>query len=333
MPKYSVLITVYNCEKYLAECFDSVLAQTCGDFEIVAVNDGSTDSSGAICDEYAAKDPRVKVIHKKNHGVNRARRTAFENSTGDYILTVDCDDIIDPDLIETVDGIITGHGCDLVLFDLSIFDEETGKVTVKEMAEADGLFDESNKKQLYLILLNRCMNSLCTKCCKREGYGKAFGYEKYLPMCHGEDWFQSAVQVHEMKVGYYIKKPMYHYRNIGTSLSHGYDLKSFRLNSDSIFDVRQMMEEDGCLDGETDAMWRAYARKVVNTLLLALSDSDMTEKEKIGTLKSVTDTEIYKIAVGREADFNSSRKTVLKFRLLKYGMFRLLFRLMKKMPA
>ena len=93
MPKYSVLITVYNCEKYLAECFDSVLVQTCGDFEIVAVNDGSTDSSGAICDEYAAKDPRVKVIHKKNHGVNRARRTAFENSTGDYILTVDCDDI------------------------------------------------------------------------------------------------------------------------------------------------------------------------------------------------------------------------------------------------
>ena len=59
----------------------------------------------------------------------------------------------------------------------------------------------------------------------------------------------------------------------------------------------------------------------------------MTEKEKIGTLKSVTDTEIYKIAVGREADFNSSRKTVLKFRLLKYGMFRLLFRLMKKMSA
>ena len=68
MPKYSVLISVYNGEKYLAECLDSVLAQSCTDFEIVAVDDGSTDSSGKILDGYAKKDSRIKVVHKKNQG-------------------------------------------------------------------------------------------------------------------------------------------------------------------------------------------------------------------------------------------------------------------------
>lgn len=329
MPKYSVLLTVYNSEKYLDECFNSILSQTFTDFEVVAVDDESTDSSRKICDKYAKKDSRVKVIHKANEGVNIARKTAFENSTGEYILTVDCDDIIDLDLIETVDEIIKKYSCDMVLFDLSIFDNETGEVTIKKMAENSRFYDEKNKKELYLILLNRCMNSLCTKCCRRNIYGKAFDYEKYLPMCHGEDWFQSAVQVYGMKKGYYIRRPMYHYRNLGSSLSHRYDLESFRLNSDSIYDVKRLITEDGCFDAEVEAMWKAYARKVVNTLLLALSDSNMSMKEKIRTVKSVTDTDIFKIAVENDADYGSSKMTVLKFRLLKHGMYRLLFTLMK----
>lgn len=329
MPKYSVLMTVYNSEKYLDECFESILGQTFENFEVVVVDDESTDMSGKICDKYAEKDSRVKVIHKQNEGVNIARKTAFENSTGEYILTVDCDDIIDLDLIETVDEIFEKYLCDMVMFDLSIFDNETGDVTVKKMAEKNCFYDEKNKKNLYLILLNRCMNSLCSKCCRREIYGAGFSYEKYLPMCHGEDWFQSAVQVYKMKTGYYLQRPMYHYRNIGSSLSHRYDLESFRLNSDSIFDVKALIAEDGYFDSEVEAMWKAYARKVVNTLLLALSDSKMSMKEKIGTVKSVTDTDIYKIAIGNDADYGSSRMTILKFRLLKNKMYRLLFALMK----
>ena len=174
MPKYSVLLTVYNSEKYLDECFNSILCQTFNDFEVVVVDDASTDSSGKICDKYARKDSRVKVIHKANEGVNVARKTAFENSTGDYILTVDCDDIIDHDLIETVDGIFEKYSCDIVMFDLSIFDNKTGKVTIKKMSEKSCFYDKKNKKELYLILLNRCMNSLCTKCCRREIYGRSF---------------------------------------------------------------------------------------------------------------------------------------------------------------
>ena len=153
MPKYSVLLTVYNSEKYLDECFNSILSQTFTDFEIVVVDDESTDSSGKICDKYAKKDSRIKVIHKANEGVNIARKTAFENSAGEYILTVDCDDIIDLDLLERVDEIIKKYSCDIVMFDLSIFDNKTGKVTIKKMAEKSCFYDEKNKKELYLILI------------------------------------------------------------------------------------------------------------------------------------------------------------------------------------
>lgn len=329
MPKYSVLLTVYNSEKYLTECLNSILSQTFTDFEVVAVDDGSTDSSGKICDDFAAEDGRVRVIHKPNEGVNIARKTAFDNSTGEYIFTVDCDDVIDADMIETVDKAVEEEHCDMVMFDLSIFDDKTGDITVKKMAEQSTSYDERNKKELYLILLNRCMNSLCTKCSRREIYGKAFEYKKYMPMCHGEDWFQSAVQVAEMKKGCYLQRPMYHYRNIGTSLSHGYDLDSFRLNSESIFDVRTMIVDDGYFDSDIEKMWKAYARKVVNTLLLAISDSKLGMKEKIGTLGSVSNTEIFKIAIENDADYGSSRMTKLKFRLLKFGMNRTLFALMK----
>lgn len=92
--KISVIIPVYNTEKYLRECLDSVLAQTFTDFEVLVINDGSTDSSGKICDEYAQKDARVKVFHKENGGVSSARNLGLDNAKGEWITFVDSDDSI-----------------------------------------------------------------------------------------------------------------------------------------------------------------------------------------------------------------------------------------------
>jgi len=92
MPKVSVIIPVYNAEKYLRECIDSVLAQTFDDFELLLINDGSTDGSGKICDEYAKKDKRIKVFHKENGGVSSARNLGLDNAKGEWITFVDSDD-------------------------------------------------------------------------------------------------------------------------------------------------------------------------------------------------------------------------------------------------
>ena len=98
-PQISVIVPVYKAEKYLHRCIDSILAQTFTDFELILVNDGSPDGSGAICDEYAKKDKRVKVIHKENGGVTAARRDGVEVSKGEWITFVDSDDTIPIDAL------------------------------------------------------------------------------------------------------------------------------------------------------------------------------------------------------------------------------------------
>ena len=94
MPKVSVIVPVYNTEKYLLRCIDSILAQTFTDFELILVNDGSTDNSDKICDEYARKDNRIVVIHKENGGVSSARNRGIDVARGEWITFVDSDDYI-----------------------------------------------------------------------------------------------------------------------------------------------------------------------------------------------------------------------------------------------
>ena len=100
MPQISVIVPVYNAEKYLAECVDSILTQTLHDIEIILVDDGSTDSSPALCDAYAEKDSRVKVIHKANGRAASARNAGMKIAQGNYIAFVDSDDWIVPDMYE-----------------------------------------------------------------------------------------------------------------------------------------------------------------------------------------------------------------------------------------
>lgn len=102
MERVSVIIPVYNVEKYLRECVDSVLAQTYENIEVILVDDGSPDSCPAICDEYAARDARVRVIHKENGGVASARNKGLEIASGEYVAFVDPDDVISPVMYESL---------------------------------------------------------------------------------------------------------------------------------------------------------------------------------------------------------------------------------------
>ena len=101
-PKVSVVVPVYNVDNYLERCIDSILRQSFGDFELILVDDGSTDRSGTICDEYSDKDVRIKVIHQNNVGIPGARKAGLEKSAGEYILFVDSDDWVDANHIESM---------------------------------------------------------------------------------------------------------------------------------------------------------------------------------------------------------------------------------------
>jgi glycosyltransferase involved in cell wall biosynthesis len=116
MPKVTIIIPVYNVEKYLRECLDSVVNQTLRDIEIICVNDGSPDGSPQILEEYAAKDSRIIVINKKNGGLSSARNAAFPYIKCEYTLFVDSDDWLEPDLCEKTVTVADKEQADMTLF-------------------------------------------------------------------------------------------------------------------------------------------------------------------------------------------------------------------------
>lgn len=101
-PSISIIIPIYNAKKYLRDCFGDIIAQTYTDWECILVDDGSTDGSGAICDEYAAADRRIRVIHKENGGVSSARNCGIDNAKGEWITFIDADDKINPDFLKNL---------------------------------------------------------------------------------------------------------------------------------------------------------------------------------------------------------------------------------------
>lgn len=114
-PKVSIIVPVYNCEKYLHQCMDSLLVQTLADIEVICVNDGSTDSSEKILFNYAAKDKRVRIIHKENAGVSEARNIGLNCASGEFIMFVDSDDWIDAEMCEHMYQLAQKHNAQFVM--------------------------------------------------------------------------------------------------------------------------------------------------------------------------------------------------------------------------
>lgn len=120
-PLISVIIPVYKVERFLSRCIDSIIKQTYKNLEIILVDDGSPDKCGAICDEYAIKDARIKVIHKKNGGLSDARNVAIDKMTGEYVVFVDSDDYIAPTHIEGLYKMIQYHKAEISINSFSTF--------------------------------------------------------------------------------------------------------------------------------------------------------------------------------------------------------------------
>ena len=111
----SIIVPIYNVEKYLRTCIDSVLKSTCRDFELFLVDDGSTDNSGKICEDYSLRDERVSVMHKPNGGISSARNLGMTKARGEYILFIDGDDLLKPEMLEMMKHELDTTDCDLAM--------------------------------------------------------------------------------------------------------------------------------------------------------------------------------------------------------------------------
>ena len=213
-PKISVIVPIYNVEKYLRRCIDSILAQTYTNLEIILVDDGSPDGCPAICDEYAEKDDRIVVIHKENGGVSSARNAGLEIFNGQYVTFVDSDDFIEEKYIESLSKNINVN-VGIVISSYKIFTPDL-KLIEKVTEVSESIIVPINNE--FDFTSRRVNHGMCSKLFKREiVINLRFSEEIFL----GEDTLFCANAFKNSNAVCYINDCSYNYIQYNQSLSHG----------------------------------------------------------------------------------------------------------------
>lgn len=167
----SIVVPVYNVEKYLSQCVESILDQTYKNLEIILVDDGSTDKSSIICDDYKLKDNRIKVIHKKNGGLSSARNMGIDATTGDYIMFIDSDDYyLSNNAISKIVENLCESNADILTFGLKKYFEDIDLLEDSKYIFDRNLINFNDKKQTlnYLVRNNLFIASACNKVIKNQ---------------------------------------------------------------------------------------------------------------------------------------------------------------------
>lgn len=221
-PLISVIMPVYNAEKTLSQTIDSILLQTFTDWELLCIDDGSTDSSGAMLDNYVEKDKRIHVFHKQNEGVSAARQDALDMAKGAYVIHADSDDWVDSTMLEELYNKAKENDADVVICDYFLNMREKQVYISQKPNSLESI-------QILRDLFQQLHGSCCNKLVKRVCYNK---YDISFPkgINHCEDlltWVQ-LFQHPEIKVSY-LPKAFYHYCENELSITRNYTRKTYEM--------------------------------------------------------------------------------------------------------
>ena len=219
----SVIVPIYNSEKYLKKCIDSIRNQTYRELEIILVDDGSSDASPEICDKYAQNDKRVVVHHQENKGLSAARNAGLRRATGEYITFVDSDDYIEEDTYEKVVFAIERFGSDLVFFREKSVNESGKTIYVNGDAPTGEIF-EITKDDAAQLIIGRLINGMCDKVYKASVLKDLYFKEGYM---YGEDFMYNLLALPRVETVSYVDQIKYSYVSNQSSVTH----KAFNKNS------------------------------------------------------------------------------------------------------
>jgi glycosyltransferase involved in cell wall biosynthesis len=211
-PLVSIIVPVYNAEKYLVRCLDSLVGQTLREIEILCVNDGSTDSSSIILDEYIKKEPRIAVFHQENKGPGGARNTALDNTQGKYILFCDADDTLAPDAALECVAAMENNRVDIVVFNSNIIEVDrieickknsSGQYFFQVQSKNEGIL---NQRESFKIALIPSVWGFCFRSDLIKHYNLSFPH--YLAI---EDVIFLLSYLMIIQSGYALNKSLYTY--------------------------------------------------------------------------------------------------------------------------
>ena len=267
MPIVSVIVTVYNVENFLPRCLNSILSQTFTDFELLLIDDGSTDNSGRMCDDSVASDRRIKVVHKHNGGSSSARNVGLDLAQGDYIAFIDSDDWVEPRFLEELVGKANAE-TDIVICEFSHEFKNRTVITDNSLI-MDG-------KIPYLRNQIFCgFTSACNKLFKRQLI-KALRFE---PMRYSEDFIFSIKALCMAQNIEYVNESLYHYdRTNESSVMHQYpaDLHACLNRCDTM--MMQFFKEQGIFEEVKQEM---YWRILRNNKELVLNNKNQNEFKRV----------------------------------------------------
>lgn len=228
---------MYNTERYLSECLDSILAQSFEDYEIVIVNDGSTDGSLRICEDYLRRYPKkqITIVNQENSGLLMARRVGFANARGEYVWPIDSDDMIRDGALSLVDEAITRTNCDMVFFEYSLSREYTSKNNT--CFPENCYFGPEDKTLLLKAYCEGFIYPLVSKVIRRDCLCLDKDYDSYGRLSNGEDELQVVDILNKIQSAVYIKEPLYHYRQNAESITGCYR-KGVLLEHDKVMRVQ-----------------------------------------------------------------------------------------------
>ena len=327
--KLSIIVPIFNGEEYLHKCIDSILTQQYGEFELILIDDGSTDNSLSICNEYAEKDSRIVVYHKENEGLVAARKTGVSLAKGEYIGFVDCDDYIDSNMYHDLMSVVERDKSDMV----------TGGVINDYISYAknvfncidEGFYDEEAIKNEIVPRMLMCPEFLnygiipgvVTKVFKRSVLEKALPNVADI-LTVGEDVAITSYSLMNAKSLSITKSCGYHYIQTENSIIRAFNPKRFEKMSDLYLCISKIKNE-----GYQKQVSLYMCFLIFSVMAECVKKSGYSKKDAKKIIKTILENDI-SVKVLNEADISAlSLKDKIKILLMKHNLISLLMLLIE----
>ena len=253
---FSILVPVYNVEKYISACIESVVNQSYHEFELILVDDGSTDESGKLCDKYSSVDKRINVIHQKNSGLICARRVAISCAKGDYYIFLDSDDSLKENALTILYTYIQQYQADCIIYGMDRVADS--KIVQKFVPEINDNLLVTDKEILYSMVFTKSdYNAIWRKAVRRSVF-QGLDYSQYYHLSHGEDLLQSLEIYKYSNHVLFVNDSLYNYTINPNSITQSIDIDNYKIDFTIREKVVEFIESENVLSDEAKKRFFSY---------------------------------------------------------------------------
>ncbi len=321
-PLFSIIVPIYNASKYLADCVNSVLMQEMNNYELILVDDGSTDDSINICDAFSEKNETVKVFHKVNEGPIPTRLFGLKHAKGKYVVHLDADDYLERDTLKNLESAFEKYQCDCIIYGFRSFMEDK----TLRVYTVDEDFLLTSKHEICLRIFSSFeYNALWRKAYKRDVVDHG-DLSRFYHFHKGEDLLLSLGILRCCSNVLFTKKILYNYRMNDESITHRKELLPRRIE----FTLPEIVlnfirDEAGFNEGEIDDYRKTRYKDSFIPLIKRIVIADAPRREKVQLFKKISETKYYKGFLSKRIVYSYNNMVELCILLLfRYKLYSIL---------